>query len=173
MRTHLTRLCIFVAMSAMLCSCRVSAPQLDYQALARASIRLGMDIGFEDNHALYLNAAEWIGVPYRSGGNSKRGVDCSGLTTQLYHAVYHHKLPRSSKEQMSQCKKVSRRKLHAGDLVFFSSPRSRKKVTHVGIYLKNDRFIHASSTQGVIISSLTEPYYQKHWICGGRLKPRP
>ena len=53
-------------------------PRLDYQALARASILLGVDVNLEDNHKLYLEAADWIGVPYRGGGDSKRGTDCSG-----------------------------------------------------------------------------------------------
>lgn len=153
-----------------LSSCRTSAPRLDYKALAQASIRLGVDIGMEDNHKLYLNASEWIGAPYRSGRSDKSGTDCSGLVMQLYRKVYHTRLPRSTSQQMEACSKVSRSKLREGDLVFFSSRRSRNKVAHVGIYLKNGKFIHASTSRGVIVSSLREDYYTRHWLRGGRVK---
>lgn len=79
---------ILTGLIFILSSCRTSAPRLDYQALARASILLGVDINMEDNHKLYLESAEWIGVPYRGGGDSKRGTDCSGLTYQIYRKVY-------------------------------------------------------------------------------------
>ncbi|GAE15603.1 lipoprotein spr precursor [Bacteroides pyogenes JCM 6292] len=68
----------FIGTILVFASCRTTAPQFDYTALARASIVLGMDIRMEDHHPLYLEAAEWIGVPYRGGGNSKQGTDCSG-----------------------------------------------------------------------------------------------
>lgn len=151
-----------------LSSCRTATPRFDYKALAQASIRMGMDIELEDNHKLYINSAEWIGTPYRMGGKNKRGADCSGLVMQLYRKVYHTRLPRSTANLWEKCKRVSRRNLKEGDLVFFTSPSSRKKVAHVGIYLKEGQFIHASSSQGVIISNLKEKYYKHHWVGGGR-----
>ena len=77
--------CIIALTGLILClsSCHTAAPRLDYKALAQASVRLGMDIGLTDNHKLYINAAEWIGTPYRAGGDSKHGTDCSGLVSQL------------------------------------------------------------------------------------------
>lgn len=71
-------------------SCHTSAPRLNYQSLARASLKLGMDIERTDNHQLYIQAAEWIGTPYRAGGTSKRGTDCSGLVAQLYKKSLPH-----------------------------------------------------------------------------------
>lgn len=170
MKQSLIRLLPLIFITVSFASCRTQAPTLDYRALAQASIKLGMDIDFDDNHALYLAAAEWIGVPYRSDGNNKYGTDCSGLTTQIYRTVYHRHLPRSSKEQMKKSKRLSRHKLREGDLVFFSSPRSRKTVAHVGIYLKNGKFIHASTSQGVIVSDLDEDYYRHYWMRGGRIR---
>ncbi len=167
-RLYLLAVCIAAVLS--LSSCHTSAPRLDYKALAKASVRLGMDIDLQDNHKLYINAAEWIGTPYRSGRSDKRGTDCSGLTMQLYRKVYHVRLPRSTSEQMATCNKVSRSNLREGDLVFFSSRRSRKKVAHVGIYLKNGKFIHASTSRGVIVSNLREDYYTRYWLRGGRIK---
>ncbi|SHE91800.1 lipoprotein Spr [Bacteroides faecichinchillae] len=153
-----------------LSSCRTSAPHLDYKALAKASIRLGVDINLEDNHKLYMESADWIGVPYRGGGDSKRGTDCSGLTYQVYRKVYRTQLPRNTEDLKKKSYKVSKRNLREGDLVFFTSRNSGKKVAHVGIYLKNGKFIHASTSKGVIVSNLNEDYYTKHWISGGRIQ---
>lgn len=168
MKRHLSYIVTLAAVLIGLSSCHTSAPRLDYKALAQASVRLGVDIEMTDNHELYLNAAEWIGTPYRAGGDSKRGTDCSGLTSQLYRKVYHTRLSRSTDGQLKECKQISRRNLREGDLVFFTSRASRKKVAHVGIYLKNGKFIHASTSQGVIVSNLKEKYYTDYWLCGGR-----
>ena len=153
-----------------LSSCRTTAPKVDYRALAKASVKLGMDIEFKDNQVLYTEVSGWLGTPYRSGGSSKNGTDCSGLASQIYRKVYHVRLPRTSDAQYGNSNKVSKSNLREGDLVFFSSNRSGKRVAHSGIYLKNGRFIHASTSRGVIISSLSEEYYRKHWISGGRYK---
>ena len=150
-------------------SCRTITPRNDYQELAKASIRLGMDIDMKDNHALYIESSNWLGVPYRGGGNSKRGIDCSGLTSAIYKKVYRKSLERNSEDQRKKdCRKVKKGKLKEGDLVFFHNGRKKKRATHVGIYLKNRKFIHASTSQGVIISRLDEDYWDKHWLSGGR-----
>lgn len=151
-----------------LSSCRTTTPKVDYNALAKASVKLGMDIEYEDNHALYTEVSGWLGTHYRSGGSSKNGTDCSGLASAIYRKVYHIRLPRSSDDQYNGSNKVGKSNLREGDLVFFTSSRSGKRIAHSGIYLKNNKFIHASSSQGVIISSLNEDYYRKHWISGGR-----
>lgn len=163
---------VIVLLGLMFClsSCHTSAPRLDYKALAQASVRLGMDIELTDNHKLYVNAAEWIGTPYRAGGDSRHGTDCSGLVSQLYKKTYRMRLSRSTDGQLKESNKIARRNLREGDLVFFTSRSSRKKVAHVGIYLKDGKFIHASTSQGVIVSSLKEKYYTQHWLCGGRVK---
>lgn len=154
-----------------LSSCRSTTQTYDYRKLAKASIKLGMDIEINDNHKLYLEAAEWIGVPYRYGGNTKRGIDCSGLTSHIYKKVYHKKLERSSEDQHNKdCRKIAKSNLKEGDLLFFSTGKTRKKVSHVGIYLKDNRFIHASTRQGVIISNLNEDYYRQHWLSAGRTR---
>ena len=70
MKAKLRFIYLLVGLAATFSSCRTSAPRLDYQALARASILLGVDVNLEDNHKLYLEAADWIGVPYRGGGDS-------------------------------------------------------------------------------------------------------
>ena len=92
------------------------------------------------------------------------------MTCQIYKKEYHIKLQRSTDGQKKESSKVARRNLREGDLVFFSSRKSRRKVAHVGIYLKDGKFVHASTSQGVIVSSLNEPYYRTHWISGGRVR---
>ena len=86
--------------------------------------------------------------------------------------VYGKQLARSSADMLKHnCKKVSRANLKEGDLVFFRTGKGRKKVpNHVGIYLKNGKFIHTSTSNGVIVSSLSEPYYVRTWLTGGRVK---
>lgn len=169
MKAKIRFMFILAGVIVSLSSCRTSAPRLDYQALARASILLGVDINLEDNHKLYLESAKWIGVPYRSGGDSKRGTDCSGFVSQVYRKVYRKQVPRNTEDLKKKSSKIAKRNLREGDLVFFTSSRSRKKVAHVGIYLKNGKFVHASTSKGVIVSRLSERYYTQHWISGGRI----
>ncbi|MDD4514490.1 NlpC/P60 family protein [Massilibacteroides sp.] len=132
----------------------------------------GMRITPDDNIYLYNAGAHWIGTPHRLGGMNRRGVDCSGFVNILYQDIYGIKLARSSAEMLKKnCRKVSRGKLREGDLVFFQTGRGKKKTpNHVGIYLKNGRFIHVSTSRGVMVSSLSEPYYMRTWITGGRVK---
>ena len=99
----------FICFLLCLTGCRTATPPLDYRALVRAADRLGMDIGPKDHHALYLEAAQWIGTPYRSGGQSRKGTDCSGFVRQVYKKVYGIDLPRSTTEQVEEGKRVRRR----------------------------------------------------------------
>lgn len=169
MKRLLSHLLILGTLAAILASCGTSAPRYNYKELAHASIRLGVDIEMKDNHRLYVESAKWLGVPYRGGGNSKRGIDCSGLSSHLYKKVYHKKLQRNSDDQRTKdCRKVGKSRLREGDLVFFHNGRKKRVASHVGVYLKDNKFIHASTSRGVIISSLEEDYYRRHWLGGGR-----
>lgn len=136
------------------------------------SRKFGLPITNKDNLHLYTEASKWLGVKHKYGGNTRKGVDCSGLVVQIYSQVYGKKLKRSSADILKHnCRKVGRGKLQEGDLVFFRTGGGKKKVpNHVGIYLKNQRFVHASSSKGVIVSDLNDPYYLRSWITGGRVK---
>ncbi len=152
-------------------SCATRAPRLNYSELAQAAIRLDMDIAKDDNHLLYVETSKWIGVPHRLGGTNKRGIDCSGFTSRIYKDVYHIQLKRSSEEQRRyNCKKVPKKQLNEGDLVFFHDGKNKQRASHVGIYLKDGRFIHSSTSRGVIVDQLTDEYYQRHWLQGGKVK---
>ena len=162
---------LFAVCTLLLTSCGTRAPRVDYRELARAAVRLEMDIDADDNHRLYVEVADWIGVPYRHGGSTHRGTDCSGFTAAVYKKVYHKKLQRNSDAQRTEnCRKISKRQLKEGDLVFFHNGRRKRVANHVGIYLKDGKFVHASTSSGVIVSRLEEPYYRKCWMQGGRVK---
>lgn len=146
MRKNFLYIPVILGLIFSLSSCRSVAPRLDYKALARASVRLGIDIRLEDNHKLYLEAAEGS-ASLTAQRRFETGTDCSGFTSHIYKKVYHTKLSRSTDGQKKESNKVAKRNLREGDLVFFTSNRSGKKVAHVGIYLKEGKFIHASTTR--------------------------
>jgi len=111
----------------------------------------------------------WYGAPYRYGGTSRDGIDCSAFAFLLMSSVYGvASLPRTSKEQYEASRHIRRDELQEGDLVFFHTLGRRKAVTHVGIYLRNNKFIHAS-VSGVMISDLGDGYYERHYIGAGRV----
>ncbi len=112
--------------------------------------------------------ASWLGTPYKYGGNTKRGVDCSGFVNMIYMDVYGVKLPRTSKEIYNQSKKIKMSELKEGDFVFFDY--EGKGVSHVGIYLDDGKYVHASSQKGVVISTLNNTYTQKKFVGAGRYK---
>lgn len=117
--------------------------------------------------ALLAEAYSWRGTPYRSGGHSKRGTDCSGYTMEVYRTVLGIQLPRNSAKQSEYCSRVSMSKAQPGDLLFFH-PAKRGKISHVGIYLGDDKMIHASS-RGVMVADLTIPYWRKCFTHAGRV----
>lgn len=119
--------------------------------------------------ALVKSARQWIGTPYVYGGRSKSGTDCSGMIMVIYDEVAGLSLPRNSAAQRDYCVSVSRRQLEPGDLVFFTTSKRGGKVNHVGMYVGNGRIIHASSSRGVIESSLDEKYYATHYHSSGRV----
>lgn len=124
----------------------------------------------KSDNDLVAEAKRWLGTPYRYGGTEKgKGTDCSGLTMTVYHSVLGLKIPRNSAEQQKFCAPLKRNELQAGDLVFFSSAKGRGRVSHVGLYVDEGIFIHASSSRGVIASSLDENYYATHYHSSGRV----
>ena len=108
----------------------------------------------------------WQGIPYQIGGMSPAAVDCSGLAAIAYNDIFGIKLPRTVDEQASYGRKIPNDTLHPGDLLFFKTGIFQK---HVGIFFEKNRFIHASSTKGVMISSLDEPYWQNNFVKATRI----
>ena len=149
---------------------RVALPA-DFKGPKELSRLYGVRITPDDNIFLYNEGAKWLGTPHRMGGSTKRGVDCSGFVAIVFREVYGKQLARSSADMLKyNCNKVSRGKLQEGDLVFFKTGGGKKKTpNHVGIYLKNGKFIHTSTSRGVMVSSLSEPSYTRTSITGARL----
>lgn len=161
-------ICILTGLS----SCGSSKVLYNPVEVEQLSRSLSIPINNDDpNIPLYAEVSLWLGVPYRYSGNTKAGSDCSGFVSQVYRRVYGKKLERSSEDQAKKdVHKVGKGGLKTGDLVFFStSPRS-KKIDHVGIFLRDGYFIHASTSKGVIVSHLNEDYYKRTWKKGGRVK---
>lgn len=114
-------------------------------------------------------AREWLGTPY-SYGRQDRGVatDCSGLVMQVFDIAIGCKLPRNSAKQAEFCETISHKKVKPGDLVFFATGKDGT-VSHVGIMINQMQFIHASSSKGVVISSMEQNYYRQRFKKYGRV----
>ena len=123
------------------------------------------------NPCLKEEILEWYGTPYQYGGNSKNGIDCSAFVQTLMNDVYNVQLPRTSDEQYDYCQHIDTSNLQEGDLVFFSSERNHNDITHVGVYLQNGNFVHASSSNGVMISRLDDSYWEREFVGAGRTAP--
>jgi murein DD-endopeptidase / murein LD-carboxypeptidase len=130
--------------------------------------KLGISVDDSADLTFLDSCAAWLGVPYKYGTCSRTdGTDCSGLAHYLYRSVYGHSIMRSSNDIYLQCQRIDSNELKQGDLVFFKI--EQPKVSHVGIYLADRKFIHSSTQKGVIVSSLDEPYYRKYFYASGRL----
>jgi probable lipoprotein NlpC len=126
---------------------------------------LGVNKSDIQNGRLYAFIDQWMGTPYKFGGLDKDGVDCSGLAFLLEQQVYGIAIPRMTSQQVTMIKRKYEEELQEGDLVFFDY--DGKKFSHVGIYLQNGYYVHASSTRGVIIVKLHDPYTYKYFSrCG-------
>lgn len=120
------------------------------------------------NYALYKTIVNWLGTNYQFAGETDKGIDCSGFATLLYKEAYGIGLSGGSYDIIKQVDTTfkSKDELQVGDLVFFRI--YKKRVSHVGVYIGNNKFAHSSTRAGVIISDLNEPYYQKYYYKAGR-----
>lgn len=130
--------------------------------------KLGVKESDIKNEKLYDFINDWYGVPYKYAGKDKHGIDCSGLASTLYLQVYKKTISPSTKALAEETKKIKDSDMKEGDLLFFNT--DGKKVSHVGVYLQNNKFVHASTKKGVMISDLNEPYFKKTYLHAGRVK---
>jgi len=162
-------------LSCLLAGCAILRPaqppptESDAAFYQTYSKKFGIRFTGTENKRLILAIDRWLGAPYRMGGCSPAGVDCSCFVQAIYKEVYNISLPRTAHDMYRACIKITPRNLREADLVFLKD--TGKKISHVGIYLKDNRFAHVSTARGVMISSLTEPAYRKSLHAAGRVPP--
>lgn len=133
---------------------------------AKNNIETGKKKG---NTSLYVFIDDWYGTPYRYGGADRKGIDCSAFVRELCSEIYGARLQRTAAAQFEETEYISNADLlKEGDLVFFKI-RSRN-ISHVGLYLGEGRFVHASRSKGVVISSLEDAYWSRYYAGGGKIK---
>lgn len=140
---------------------KASELQLKYSVLLNTEVEL-----LQDNHLLE-HVDEWYGTRYRYGGTTKSGIDCSAFVQAVYLSAFAVSLPRTARDQYRNSRIISATEMKTGDLVFFNTTGG---ISHVGIYLQNNKFIHASTSQGVTVSDMFDPYYLKRFIGIGRVE---
>lgn len=148
----------------------VTAPESTEPQLQSFQFKYGQLLNREvetvTNELLFQFIDAWWGTPYRYGGSTHKGVDCSAFSSTLISSVYGVQLPRTARDQYGVCEKLREDDLKEGDLVFFNT---RGGISHVGVSLGGKYFVHASTSNGVMISSLDEDYYSRRFVAGGRL----
>jgi len=128
-----------------------------------------LDVSKRDitNSKLYNFIDSWYGTPYKYAGRTKSGVDCSDFTVLLFKHVYDITLAGNVGSIYKLCTPIKASELREGDLVFFKI--NKKSLSHVGVYLQNHKFVHASVHSGVVIDDLKEDYYKKYFYKAGRI----
>lgn len=122
--------------------------------------------GTRPERMLRAGIQSWLGTPHRMGGMSHRGIDCSGLVVILYDDLFRTRLPRTTTALMRTGRRVEKKNLNAGDLVFF---KPTYKLHHVGIYLGRGEFVHTSTSYGVMISRMDHDFWRRCYLTSRRL----
>jgi len=130
--------------------------------------------GYADSHEIERRIRDqylqWKGTKHRLGGIDQSGIDCSGFVREVYKTLFNIDLPRTTKEQVKEGSPINRKNLQAGDLVFFKPPTYPR---HVGIFLSENEFVHASKSKGVIISRIDPYYWGKYYWTARRVLDGP
>ena len=141
---------------------------LELYTFTQFKYAIKMDVPVEtlQNVNLYNAIDQWLGTRYRMGGTTQRGIDCSAFVQTIMLGVFALQLPRTAREQFDVSSWVPLTNIKEGDLLFFNTIGG---VSHVGLYLHNHKFVHSSSSGGVMISDLTDSYWSSKLICAGRV----
>ncbi len=173
---------VLVASGASLTSCHTSrkgsGSHYDAQLEALKNGKHGDDRNDKEHKEvskhrkkIIKEAYDWLGTPY-GYGKADKGVacDCSGMVMSVYEKVTGIKLPRNSAKQSEFCRKLKKKDVLAGDLCFFATGKDPDRISHVGIMVDDRNFIHASSSKGVVVSDITQPYYVRTFKGFGRVE---
>ena len=128
---------------------------------------MGVAVSATSNTKMYQFIYDWLGTPYHLGGDTKKGIDCSGFAFQLYDKTFNTIIGSNARNIFSMVNPINKADLKEGDLVFFKI--HSKSISHVGVYIGDNKFAHASSSKGVMISNLEEAYWQRYFYKGGRV----
>lgn len=122
------------------------------------------------NNKILNEAYTWLGTPYGYGKAEKgKACDCSGMVMSVYQKVTGVKLPRNSAQQQDFCRKLNKKDVRVGDLCFFATGKDPNRTSHVGIMVDDNNFIHSSTSKGVVVSDITQPYWIKTFTGFGRV----
>jgi len=166
----LCKLPSWTALLLLCASCATTKPaqQASRDFYREYSKKLGIPLQGNEHKELIRVSAQWLRTPYKYGGQSKSGVDCSAFVGIVYKEALGITLPRSSSAIAKSATSVQRSNLHCGDIVFFTN--KEKRISHVGIYLSNGNFVHASTSSGVAVASLNNSYWKSYYAGAGRIK---
>ena len=142
-----------------------------YNLQFKYAILLDAPVEEMQDHRLISFLENWYGTRYRMGGADKSGIDCSAFVQTFMMFMYNVSMARTSREQYLQCDRILKSDLQEGDLVFFRTQR-KKGITHVGVYLRNNKFVHASTSSGVMISDMNEAYFAQRFASAGRISEK-
>lgn len=163
-------LCLSVsAIIFIMAGCRTQrkGQKLHGTAVSEYVVPPGVSAGQQE---LVDEAMTWLGTPYKYSWQIKgKGTDCSGMVVEVYGYIGVDGLPRNSAKQAEYCRNLKAKDVEVGDLVFFATGKDPHKISHVGIMLDKDNFIHASTSKGVVISQVSTPYYTRTFRQYGRV----
>ncbi len=162
MSVFLRQLVLFAALLLMLGACGKSKLQHTTVIVTATGKKVNLANTVFVKQVLYEQYQAWKGVPYREGGGGRKGIDCSGFVYVTFREKFGRIMPRTTKGQSTLGSNIGQKSLQAGDLVFFKTGFFTK---HVGIFIENRNFMHASTSKGVMISSLDNVYWSdKYWM---------
>ena len=167
-RKRINFLLLLLAFNQAIQAQNLDAEQQNLQLCYQFSKLLDCEIESLPEPAMYQTIYEWLGTPYKYSGDCREGIDCSGFVCMLYKESFGLTLAPSAADIYKDVKPIKKASLREGDLVFFKI--NKKRVSHVGVYVGNNKFAHASVQNGVIISDLDEPYYRKYFYKAGRVR---
>ena len=165
---RLLRLSLISLLLMFLVGCS-SSPRYSSGGTSAQKLSSGVDFDnqSEVRKRLIKQYKRWKGTPYRYGGTSLSGVDCSAYVQNTFRSKLGYKIPRTTRTQIKKGHSVKKSRLRIGDIVFFKTGRSS---LHNGIYLGKSQFMHASSSKGVVISSLNNSYWQNTYLTSRRIR---